>query len=417
MSTTLTASEQLVSTSATARTPEPTVRTGAKAVLSTPGFLALLTASILARLPLAMRGISLLVYTQRMTGSFAVAGVVSASYALGSGASGPFLGRLVDRYGQTIVLLTTAVASSILLAAIALAPSSIPHIALIALAVGVGLATPPLNGSVRALLPRVIRQPETLRSAYAMESTALELTFILGPPFALGLAALWSTRAALVTAGAVLLVATASFAAQPASRRWVASPRSEGRHQGALRSAGMRTLIVALFAVGVLFGATQVGVTAVATKLGSQDVAGLLLGLWGVGSLIGGIAATRFDSAARGVRGLVLILAGLALGHAALGIATHSLLAIGGVIVIAGFFISPAYATIYAMVDHVAAADSMTAAFSWLSSAIVLGDAAGSAAGGSLIQGVGVAAPFVLAGVAGILAMAVTAMRARTLAE
>lgn len=66
-------------------------------------------------------------------------------------------------------------------------------------------------------------------------------------------------------------------------------------------------------------GATEVGVTAAATRFGSAGSAGPLLALWGVGSLAGGLAATRRGGSARTAGGLALILATLALGHAALG--------------------------------------------------------------------------------------------------
>ena len=68
-------------------------------------------ASILARLPLAMLTIGLLVHVEHVTGSFAAAGLVSGTLAVAQGAGGPALGRLVDRRGQTAVLLAAALVS------------------------------------------------------------------------------------------------------------------------------------------------------------------------------------------------------------------------------------------------------------------------------------------------------------------
>ena len=81
-----------------------TLRLRSPKLLAAPGAPALLATSIVARLPLAMFSIALLVHAQQLTGSFAVAGAVSAAYALGSAASAPLLGGLVDRRGQTGVL-------------------------------------------------------------------------------------------------------------------------------------------------------------------------------------------------------------------------------------------------------------------------------------------------------------------------
>src|SRR5262249_23675179 len=137
---------------------------GARAVLTAPGAWPLLSTSIIARLPLAMLSLVLLVHTERVTGSFALAGLVTGSYAVGLGA--PVLGRLVDRWGQLAVLVATAFASSVLLGAVALLPASAPGAVLVALAAGVGLATPPVSGCVRALLPKVLRDAEALPAAY-----------------------------------------------------------------------------------------------------------------------------------------------------------------------------------------------------------------------------------------------------------
>ena len=388
---------------------------GARALVAAPGAMALLSTSIIARLPLAMLSIALLVYAQRLTGSFAIAGVVTGAYTVGRGLSAPSLGRLADRRGQLAVLLATAIASSVLLGAMALLPASASRPVLVTLAVGVGLATPPLNGCVRALLPEVLRDADALPAAYAIESTALELTFIFGPPLALGLAALWSARACLACTGLVLLAATAAFATRPASRHWQPAPAARRSRGGSLRSPAIRTLAVVLTAVGVVFGATEVGVAAAATRLGSTNSAGPLLALWGLGSLVGGVMATRHGGGARTAGGLALILTALALGHAALAATTSSMLAIGTVLIVAGAAIAPAYATIYAIADQAAPAGTATEAFSWLSTAVVAGSAAGTAAAGTLAQSAGAVLVFALAGLAGTLAVTITLLWSRAI--
>lgn len=83
-----------------------------------------------------------------------------------------------------------------------------------------GLATPPLAACVRTLAPGIVGERTARQHLFAFESTVLALTFILGPPLALGLGALWSAGAALAVSGLMMLAATLVFAAQPASRRW-----------------------------------------------------------------------------------------------------------------------------------------------------------------------------------------------------
>jgi MFS family permease len=102
-------------------------------VLATPGAVALLGSSILARLPLAMFSIALLVHAQALTGSYAVAGLVTGAYAIASAAAAPVLGGIVDRCGQTRVLVGGAAATALVLVVNGLLPGGTPAPVLIAL--------------------------------------------------------------------------------------------------------------------------------------------------------------------------------------------------------------------------------------------------------------------------------------------
>ncbi|MGO9960416.1 MAG: MFS transporter [Solirubrobacteraceae bacterium] len=383
-------------------------------ILSAPGARALLGSSIIARLPLAMLSIALLVHAQRLTGSFAVAGAVSGAYAIASAISAPLLGGIVDRCGQTRVLISGATVTAAAVVTEGLLPSSAPPLLVIALGAATGLFTPPLAACVRTLLPVIVAEPSGLPALFAFESTALELTFVLGPPLALGVGALWSTGAALALGGLVMLAGTLAFAAQPASRRWRPEAAARRPRGGSLNSATMRTLVVILFGTGVVFGATEVGVTAAAHALGSSAAAGPVLGLWGVGSLLGGIAATRLGGA-QGVKGLTLLLAALALAHAALILTTASMVAVGAVIVLAGAMIAPTVSSIYAMVDVAAPAGTRTEAFSWALTASLTGSALGAAGAGALAQSAGASAAFALVGAAGAVAVLAAILRSRSL--
>src|SRR5689334_605059 len=383
-------------------------------ITSTPGALRLFAVSVLARLPLPTFSIGLLVHARHLTGSFAAAGLVAGSYGAALGIGGPFLGRLVDRCGQTRVLLASAAASALVLGAIALMPAGAPVPALVALAFGIGLASPPLGACLRTALPRILPDQEAVRASYTLDATVVELTWILGPPLGLALGAATSTGMALAASGAVLLVATAAFAAEPASRGWRPSGGERGRG-GSLGSPAMRTLVLVLIAVGVLFGAVEVGVAAATARLGSTSSAGPLLGLWGAGSLIGGLAAVRLGKGLRGASGLALVLAALACGHLLLVAAAGSVLEMAAVLVLGGSAIAPTYAVVYAMVDDAAPAGTETEAFAWLGTAVAIGAALGSAIAGSAADHAGPAAAFALAAAAGAVSVLLVVARSRTL--
>jgi predicted MFS family arabinose efflux permease len=385
------------------------------AISSTPGARRLLFISIAARLPLTMLSIGLLVHAEHISGSFAAAGVVAAAYAVSLGVGGPLLGALVDRRGQTVVLVASALAAALVLVALALLPAGTPLPLLVGLTLLAGLATPPVGACVRALFPELLDDAD-VRAAYAVDASAVELTWISGPPLALGLGVLWSTGGALIVAALVILLGTAAFAAQPVSRAWRPRPLARQRRGGALQAPAVRTLVVALVAVGTLFGAVEVGVAAATEAGGSSAAAGPLLGIWGAGSLLGGLLAARAGGGTQSAAGLTLVLGALAAGHFALVPAAGSVLAMAAVLLLAGAAIAPAYASIHAMVERAAPEGTATEAFAWLATAAAIGASLGAAAAGALADSAGAEASFLLAAGAGVVGTLVLMLRAGTLA-
>jgi MFS family permease len=62
------------------------------------------TAGFIARLPVSMVGIGILMYVEAERGSYAIAGAVSGSISIAAAIGGPLSSRLVDKLGQHRVL-------------------------------------------------------------------------------------------------------------------------------------------------------------------------------------------------------------------------------------------------------------------------------------------------------------------------
>ncbi|MDQ3769661.1 MAG: MFS transporter, partial [Actinomycetota bacterium] len=96
---------------------------------------ALVVGSLLGRLPYGMSSLSLVLFLVAQTGSFAAAGAVAASAALAAGLGAPLLGRVIDRRGQTTVLLAAAAVHTVgLLAIVAVGRADAPVAVLAVLA-------------------------------------------------------------------------------------------------------------------------------------------------------------------------------------------------------------------------------------------------------------------------------------------
>jgi MFS family permease len=92
-----------------------------RALLGRPAAARMLAAALVGRLPEAMIPLALLLVARAEGGSYGAAGGLAAAFAAGAALGGPVTGRVVDRLGQPMVLLATAVGRSAALAGIALA--------------------------------------------------------------------------------------------------------------------------------------------------------------------------------------------------------------------------------------------------------------------------------------------------------
>src|SRR6478752_2023210 len=124
---------------------------------------ALFGLSILARLPLAMLSIGLLVHTQAATGEYTAAGLVAGAFALAQGVGGPALGRAADRRGQFAVLAAAALLSATALIVTSVLPHDVPIVLRVALAAAAGAALPPVGACFGALLPSLAGDREGAR--------------------------------------------------------------------------------------------------------------------------------------------------------------------------------------------------------------------------------------------------------------
>jgi hypothetical protein len=165
-----------------------------------------------------MLSFGLLVHVRQLTGSFAAVGVVTGVDAVTLGVSCPRLGQLVDRRGQTSVLLGCASVAAMQLVVMALLPAGVPLADLVALAAGIGIGTPPVDACLRSQLSDLLPDPGATPSTYPLEMSSAELTYIIGP-LVLRIGGM-ADRSGPGVGGVALVVATAVFAAQPSSRRW-----------------------------------------------------------------------------------------------------------------------------------------------------------------------------------------------------
>ena len=383
----------------------PTYRT----LLRTDGVLRLLSSVILARLPLGMQALAILTLVGRATGSFATAGVAVGALSLANAAASPVQGRLVDRWGpMRVVVPMAAVQAACFTGLVVAAERDAPAVVLVLLTAAAGAFVPPVASAARALWPRVARTPPLLERAYALEAIGQEVIWTTGPLLIALVLATASAPAAVLLCAAVTLGGTVFFARAPVARAWRGTAAPAGGPT-AIRSAGLRFLLVSVVLTGLIWGAGEVALVGLASEVGAPGLAGVLLALWSAGSFVGGLVygsrAWRLGPAERYTR--MLALTAVALAPLALAESLAAALVLSAV---AGLTIAPVLVGQYGLTGALAPPDARTEAFTWTAAGTYVGFSGGAAAAGALVEFHGSDAAFALVCAAAAIAAAGTAV-------
>ena len=119
-------------------------------VLRTPGALRFTASGFVARMPLAISGLSVVLVVSTITGSYGLAGAMSAGYAIASACCTILTSRLVDRRGQHRVLPILAIGYAAGLVAFVLAITAGQVLIAFISVMAAGAFQPAIGAAVRA---------------------------------------------------------------------------------------------------------------------------------------------------------------------------------------------------------------------------------------------------------------------------
>lgn len=380
-----------------------------------PGALAFSAAGLIARVPMATVGIAIVLVVSARYGSYGLAGRVSAAMVVTVAATGPWIARLVDRWGQGRVLRPALATSCAGLVVLAVATAAHAHAAwLYAGAVLAGC-----GGNVGALVRTrwshaLADRPRLVHTAFSLESALDELVFVVGPALATVLSTGGVPQLGFLVPCAAVVVGGAWFVAQRATEPPVA-PRTEGRADGSvLRLPGVALLLVAFVGTGVIFGATDVSTVAFATEQGHKAAAGAVLGVFAAGSMTSGVLYGARHWRARQARRFATAIVLLALG-VCLFLLVRSLPALAATMFVVGFAISPSIIAGNGLMQELIPAARLTEGLTWIGTAITFGASIGSAAAGARIDAAGSHGGYQLIVAVALLVVAVVVLAYRRL--
>ena len=363
----------------------PTGLAAYRALLGRAQVRQLMVYGFVARLREGGIGLALVLLTRHATGSFAMAGAVSATFYLCSAVTRPIQGRWMDRVGHRRVLTTMAVLNSLSLFATAAVATERSGWLLVSAAAPAGASMPAVSATLRALWPSVA--PEHGDTAYALDSLLYELAIVIGPVL-VGL-----ISAVLIPALAVMLLAVVGFVGTlgvaRASGPRASHPRHVDRKRTSPLTAGVRRLIMIAFFVGVAEGPLTVSLTAAATRDDLAVASGPLISALAVGSVLGalfyGARSWKLQPPAR----LAIYTTMLTATLLVLAAAAASVLALVPAAILVGLALAPAITSIAICVNASAPQQAIAEAFAWISFATPCGAAAAEALAGTLAAGPG----------------------------
>ncbi|WP_228503095.1 MFS transporter [Pseudoclavibacter sp. VKM Ac-2867] len=360
-------------------------------VLRTPHLSRSFLASIIGRLSLATSGLALILLLEQSTGSFAVAGIATATLGVANVVATPWRARLIDRHGQRLVVTALGLVHAASLLGVGLSSSAgLPTLLLLSALAGV--SAPPFGAVMRVLWAAALPAGPQRTRGFSLDAVAEEVTFAVGPLAAAVLAVVADPLSSLVVSAGCVALGTALFVTSPRSRaqrgsRQVEVPDARPALRP-LRSKGFLPIVLAMTAPGVMLGCVEVAAPAVAAAASSTVLAGALLAVFAAASAIGGLLYGRWDLRARPERQLLV----LTLALLAILTATGLLGGVGVAILgfaLSGIFLAPTLIVGYLAADARTDSRARTEASSWINTAVNLGAALGAAAFGALTDIVG----------------------------
>ncbi len=366
-------------------------------VLARPGVARLLLLTALARVPATAAGVVLTLHVVTALGlGYAAAGLVATATTVGAALGAPWRGRAVDRLGLRRALLPSIVAE-------ALVWGSAPFVgyqALLGIAFVGGLLGLPVFTVARQSLTVLVTE-EQRRTAYSLDSIAVEMSFAVGPALGVVVATQVSSTVALLGVGVLMVSAgLALFVANPPTRSaQPAQPALGAAATGGVRTwftPGLLAVLATSAAATIVLAGTDVGVVALLREHGAVTMTGVVFAAWSIGSMLGAVV---YGALKRPVPP-VLLLAMLALLTIPIGLAPNPWV-LAAAILPAGALCAPVITATAEEVARRVPERVRGEAMGWHGSALTVGIALGAPMAGSAIDTTGPWAGFAVVGVVG----------------
>ena len=362
-------------------------------LLKTRGVARIIAAQLTARFPFGMLSLAFLLHIEKVHDSYGAAGLVLAALSVGQAIAGPLTSRLMGVWGMRQVITLTMIICAVAISAIALLPLTIP--AAMGVALVAGLTMPPIQPAVRTIYPKMVNSKQ-LTPLFSLDASAQEIIWVVGPVITTFVSTQVGTVWGILLAVVFLVGGGTWFIASPELGR-VRIPRSRRKLGAVLTKPPVLLATIVGFLLVAACAAIEAGVVATFGHDGLE--AGIVLAIFAVGSLVGGLSLGHVPIGPWALaRRMFVVFVGTALAAVSLNIWWLAV-----TLFVAGIGIAPALAVMFSIVSASVRFSDTAEAYGWVGTGQLIGAAVGSAFAGFLIDGQGAAGAFYVAGVLGLL--------------
>ncbi len=358
-------------------------------LLRTPGVARIIAAQLTARVPSGMISLAYLLHVEGIFDSFGAAGLVLAATSIGQALAGPLTSRWMGVWSMRPVLILTTTVAAISMGIVALVP--MPLIGYMIVGLIGGLSWPPVQPAVRTIYPKMVNSRQ-LTPLFSLDASAQEIIWVGAPVLVTFISIQVSTVTGILVAMAFLVLGGAWFILSPEVGR-VRIPRSTRRLGLVLtRPAVLLSTVVGFLLIGSA-AAIEAGVVATFGKGGAT--AGIVLGIWAISSLVGGLSLGHRPIGPWALaRRMILVAIG-----SVLVVFTWDVWSLTAALIIAGLCIAPALAVMFGIVSASVKFSDTAEAYGWVGTGQLVGAALGSAVAGFLIDSNGPVGAFIVAAI------------------
>jgi len=253
-------------------------------LLAMPHVVTLAIAAFPGRMGYSMVVLAIFFKTQQTTGSVATAGLTIGLYSLSGSISAGVRGYLIERWGQTwpLLILVPSYASMIIAFGTMQTRQSLLITAFL-----LGITAPPINLAVRPLWKGIV--PDNfLRTAYALDTSMISFTTVIGPAVVTLLSLSSRPGLGLGVTAALMFIGGLAVAATSVSRNWIPEKRAQGQ-QRLWRDRAIQLLMFEGCFIGFGVGVFNVAVPAFATQEGVAQRVAWIFAAFGLANMIGGL--------------------------------------------------------------------------------------------------------------------------------